>query len=62
MEFMSEIPENGIGIGMNAVTKQAFMAINGEIFPLNDEQLDSLLLALMYIVQVQEMDKTAGFN
>lgn len=62
MRIIDEIPQEGIGIAMDPETGEVFIAINGELIPLPEKDLDDLIVALMYMMQVQEMKRTAENN
>lgn len=62
MEFVKEIPDDAIGIGINMNTNEAFLSVMGKLIPLPEEKLNELVVSLMYIMEVQETSKIARYN
>jgi hypothetical protein len=62
MEFMDEVPERGVGVGLDMSTNKAFLKINEEMYWMDENQIAEMIAALIIVAERQDMNTIARWN
>jgi hypothetical protein len=62
MEFMDEIPEKGVGVGIDVNTNQVFIRMDDLYYWMDEGKLDELIAVLIFLAEKQEVHNIVRWN